>query len=114
MGGWVAGWVGGAFWVEETAMPRLQAKGRGEAAELEGARELQRSVYWLSRGKNTVGDGGGLEEALFKTWCPWGLPGILSEEAVLMVSFLPFPFLFPFSFFNLFLFSSYLLLPPLF
>lgn len=34
--------------------------------------------------------GSGLEEALFRTCSPCGLPGILSEEAVLMVSFLPF------------------------
>lgn len=42
------------------------------------------------------GSGSGLEEALLRTCSPWGLPGILSEEAVLMVFFSSF-FLFPFA-----------------
>lgn len=79
-------------------MPRPQARCRVEAAELEGTRELQR-VFFDCREKRTFcvcdgGSGSGLEEALFRTCSPWGLPGILSEEAVLMVSFLPF-FFFP-------------------
>lgn len=94
MGGGVAGWVGGAFWVEETAMPRLQAKGRGEAAELEGARELQRSVYWLSRGMNTVsGMAGDLRKPCLR---PGVLGDCLASSVRKLYSWFLF-FLFPFS-----------------
>lgn len=95
IGSWSSIWVdGGTFWVEGES--QCQGLRPGTGARLLSWRELgsyRECLLAVERKEHCVCSGSGLEEALFRTCSPCGLPGILSEEAVLMVSFLLFFFL---------------------